>query len=74
MLTGDDRSSADVVRAVLAPRFSLAPSGRPRTLRQTWLDTFDWRLHQAGFTLAHSTGSRVSEYLLSGGDGEQLTV
>ncbi|HEY6277926.1 MAG TPA: CHAD domain-containing protein, partial [Streptosporangiaceae bacterium] len=28
----------------------------------------------AGFTLAHSTGSRLSEYLLSGGDGEQLTV
>ncbi len=55
-------------------RFSLVPSGRSRTVRQTWLDTFDWRLYLAGFTLAHSTGSRLSDYLLSGGDGEQLTV
>ncbi len=75
MLTGDDgRSSVDVVRARLAPRLSLAASGRPRTLRQTWLDTFDWRLYQAGFTLEHRTGSRLSDYLLSGGEGEPLTV
>jgi CHAD domain-containing protein len=74
VLAGDDRSPVDVVRAGLAPRFSLAPSGRPRTLRQTWLDTFDWRLYQAGFTLEHSIGSRISDYLLSGGDGERLSV
>jgi CHAD domain-containing protein len=75
VLTGDDgRSSVDVVRARLAPRFSLVASGRPRTLRQTWLDTFDWRLYHAGFTLEHRTGSRLSEYLLSGGEGEPLTV
>jgi CHAD domain-containing protein len=75
VLAGDDsRPSVEVVRAGLAPRFSLAPSGRPRTVRQTWLDTFDWRLYQAGYTLAHRTGSRLSDYLLSGGDGEPLTV
>jgi CHAD domain-containing protein len=75
VLTGDDaRSSVDVVRAALAPRLSLAPSGRPRTLRQTWLDTFDWRLYQAGFSLEHRTGSRLSDYLLSGGAGEPLTA
>ena len=75
MLTGEDgRSSVDVVRAGLAPRFSLALSGRSRTLRQTWLDTFDWRLYQARFTLEHRTASRLSDYLLSNGDGEQLTV
>jgi CHAD domain-containing protein len=75
VLTGDDgRSPVDVVRARLAPRLSLAPSGRPRTLRQTWLDTFDWRLYQAGFTFEHRTGSRLSDYLLSSGEGEPLTV
>ena len=63
-----------MVRAGLAPRFSLALSGRSRTLRQTWLDTFDWRLYQARFTLEHRTASGLSDYLLSSGNGEQLTV
>ena len=74
VLAGDGRSPADVVRAPLAPRFKVAPAGRSRTLRLTWLDTFDWRLHQAGLTLQHSTGSRVSDYTLTGKDGEQITV
>ena len=74
VLAGDGRPPADVVRAALAPRFKVAPSGRPRTLRLTWLDTFDWRLHQAGLTLQHSVGSRVSEYTLTSSDGEQVTA
>jgi CHAD domain-containing protein len=74
ILTGGGRPPADVVRAALAPRFRVAPSGRSRTLRLTWLDTFDWRLHQAGLTLQHSTGSRVSDYTLTGDDGEQITA
>jgi len=75
VLTGDDgRSSVDVVRAGLAPRFSLAASGRSRTLRQTWLDTFDWRLYQAGFSLEHRIASGLNDYLLTDGHGELLTV
>lgn len=62
-----------MVRAALAPRFSAAPAGRSRTLRLTWLDTFDWRLHQAGLTLVHAVGSRVSDYTLTGDDGEQIS-
>jgi CHAD domain-containing protein len=73
VLAGDDRPPADVVRAALAPRFSVAPAGRSRTLRLTWLDTFDWRLHQAGLTLVHAVGSRVSDYTLTCDDGEQIT-
>ena len=74
VLAGEGRPPADVVRAALAPRFTVAPGGRPRTLRLTWLDTFDWRLHQAGLTLQHSAGSRVSDYTLTGDDGEQVTA
>ena len=74
VLASDGRPPADVVRAALAPRFTVAPDGRPRTLRLTWLDTFDWRLHQAGLTLQHSTGSRVSDYTLTSDDGEQITA
>ena len=36
------------VREALAARFSVVPASRARTLRRTWLDTFDWRLHRAG--------------------------
>ena len=74
VLAGDGRPPADVVRAALAPRFTVAPAGRSRTLRLSWLDTFDWRLHRAGLTLQHSTGSRISEYTLTSNDGEQITA
>ena len=74
VLACEGRPPADVVGAALAPRFTVAPEGRPRTLRLTWLDTFDWRLHRAGLTLQHSTGSRVSDYTLTTDDGAQLTA
>src|SRR4029077_2404744 len=74
VLASEGRPPADVVRAALAPRFTVAPDGRPRTLRLTWVDTFDWRRHQAGLTLEHSAGSRVSSYTLTSPDGEQVTV
>jgi CHAD domain-containing protein len=74
VLASDSRPPVDVVRAALAPRFTAAPNGRPRTVRLTWLDTFDWRLHQAGLTLQHIAGPRVSDYTLTANDGEQLTA
>ena len=74
VLSGDDRPPLDVVRAALAPRFSVAPAGRPRTVRRTWLDTFDWRLHQAGLALEQAAGPGLSEYTLTGADGERITV
>ena len=74
VLAGDGRLSADVVRAALAPRFTVAPAGRPRTVRLRWLDTFDWRLHRAGLTLLHSVGSRLSDYTLTSDAGERFTV
>jgi CHAD domain-containing protein len=74
VLACEGRPPADAVRAALAPRFAVAPEGRPRTRRLTWLDTFDWRLHRAGLTLQHSAGSRVSDYTLTGADGGQVTV
>jgi len=74
VLASDGRPPADVVRAALAPRFTAAPDGRARTVRLTWLDTFDWRLYQAGLTLQHCAGSRASDYTLTANDGEQLTA
>lgn len=74
VLAGDDLPPLDVVRAALAPSFAVIPGGRPRTVRHTWLDTFDWRLHGAGLTLEHAAGSGFSEYTLTGQDGERITA
>jgi hypothetical protein len=74
VLAGDGRPIEDVVRTAIAPRYTVAPDGLPRRLRLTWLDTFDWRLYHAGLTLRHNVGSRVSDYTLTGDDGEQITA
>ena len=37
--------------------------------RRTWLDTFDWRLYQAGLTLQLRAGQRGGRLVLSKADG-----
>ena len=69
-----ERSASEVVRDVLPPQFSVVPAARARTLRRTWLDTFDWRLHQAGLTLECVTGRGPAELVLSGTGGERITA
>jgi CHAD domain-containing protein len=56
------------------PRFSLANGGPSRTLRRTWLDTFDWRLFRAGLSLELRAGRGISELVLTGRDGELVAV
>ena len=56
------------------PRFGLASGGPSRTLRRTWLDTFDWRLFRAGLSLEFSAGRGTSELVLTGRDGELVAV
>ena len=63
----------DDVLAALAPRFSVQRTGRSRTVRRAWLDTFDWRLHRAGFTLEYVTGRRPAELVLTGPAGHVVT-
>ena len=70
---GSGQPGEDDVLAALAPRFTLGSAGRPRTVRRTWLDTFDWRLHRAGLTLEYVTGPRPAELVLAvrgRGDGQ----
>jgi len=52
------------------PRFSITTAGRSRTVRRTWLDTFDWRLYRAGLNLEHASGRGTSELVLTATDGE----
>jgi CHAD domain-containing protein len=72
--TDGERPAAEAVREALAPRFSVVPGRRSRTLRRTWLDTFDWRLHRAGLTLEHRTGRGPAELVLTGAGGERITA
>ena len=69
---GSGQPSEDDVLAALAPRFTLGAAGRPRTVRRTWLDTFDSRLHRAGLTLEYVTGPRPAELVLASGAGEMV--
>ncbi len=67
---GDDPLAA--LLAELGQAFSVAEepaatgSGQ---LRRTWLDTFDWRLHNAGLVLEHEQTRRGARLLLTGHDG-----
>jgi CHAD domain-containing protein len=71
---GSDRSVTEAVREALAPHFTVVPATRARTLRRTWLDTYDWRLHRAGLTLECVAGHGQAELVLRGGAGERITA
>ena len=42
----------EAIAAVLQPRFALT-AGPEEVVSHTWLDTFDWRLHDAGISLEY---------------------
>jgi CHAD domain-containing protein len=55
----------EAVAAALRPKFTLAP-GPEQTASQTWLDTFDWRLHAAGMSLQYAEGGPLVLQLADG--------
>lgn len=67
-----EHPAGDGLPQICDPRFSIADGGRPRTLRRTWLDTFDWRLFRAGLNLECTAGRGTSELTLTGRDGEAV--
>jgi CHAD domain-containing protein len=67
---GEAGAAVDGVPQISDPRFSVADGGRPRTLRRTWLDTFDWRLFRAGLNLECTADRGTSELTLTGRDGD----
>ncbi|HEX9031133.1 MAG TPA: CHAD domain-containing protein [Streptosporangiaceae bacterium] len=70
VLSGDAGAPGDGLPPIDDARFEIAPGGRPRTLRRTWLDTFDWRLFRAGLTLELVARRGSAELVLTGRDGE----
>jgi len=74
VLADDAFSPGDSFPLGSDPRFRLAARGTSRTVRRTWLDTFDWKLFRAGLTLEHITGPRTAELVLTGRDGELVAA
>src|SRR6516164_6611122 len=74
--TDGDQQAAEAVQEALAPRFAVVPGRRTRTIRRTWLDTFDWRLYRAGLTLEYVAGNGHGhgELVLTGATGERITA
>ncbi len=75
LVSGPDRAdTGQGIPEFKDPRFLVLPGGRPRTVRRTWLDTFDWRLFRAGLTLELVAGRSTAELVLTGCDGEQVAA
>ncbi|HXZ63700.1 MAG TPA: CHAD domain-containing protein [Streptosporangiaceae bacterium] len=65
-------AGSHVLRALAAAgsdRLGWANGGSARTIRRTWLDTFDWRLYRAGLTLQQVIGSGQPQLLLTDAGG-----
>jgi CHAD domain-containing protein len=70
--SGMPESDDDLV--ALGPRLSWRGDGRARTVRRTWLDTFDWLLYRAGLTLELTSGRGAAQLTLTGRDGAVIAA
>ena len=68
VLDGADGPALLSLAGALGSRFRVAADGS-RTIRQVWLDTFDWRLDRAGLTLEYLSGQGRHELALETPEG-----
>ena len=71
VLDGADGQGVPSLAEALQPRFRVAADGS-RTVRGIWLDTFDWRLQQAGYALEYLSGHGTYELALVMPDGGRI--
>jgi CHAD domain-containing protein len=57
--------AVDALASALQPKFAVAV-GAERAVSQTWLDTFDWRLHAAGISLEYADDGPLIAHLPDG--------
>jgi CHAD domain-containing protein len=74
VLVGEPQEPGNNLPQIDDPRFGIATTSKSRTVRRTWLDTFDWRLFRAGLTLELLTGRGTAELVLTGRDGELVAT
>lgn len=70
---GGRATAVGAAQRALEPTFTLS-SGRKRSVRRVWLDTFDWRLHRAGLALEQVTSPDGTELTLTGEGGQRIAV
>jgi CHAD domain-containing protein len=73
VLVGGAAPAGEIPQAA-SSGFGITDGPKPRTLRRTWLDTFDWRLYLAGLTLEYRAGRGTAELILTGRDGELVAA
>jgi CHAD domain-containing protein len=66
----DARAQGDGFPQISSSRVRIAATGQSRTVRCVWLDTFDWRLFRAGFSLEYTAARGNRELVLTARDGE----
>ena len=74
VLVGEPQEPGNNLPQIDDPRFGIATTSKSRTVRRTWLDTFDWRLFRAGLTLELLAGRGTAELVLTGRDGELVAT
>ena len=74
VLVGEAQEPGTTLPRIDDPRFGIARPHKSRTVRRTWLDTFDWRLFRAGLTLELLAGRGTAELVLTGRDGELVAT
>ena len=74
VLVGEAQEPGNNLPQIDDPRFGIATTSKSRTVRRTWLDTFDWRLFRAGLTLELLAGRGTAELVLTGRDGELVAT
>jgi CHAD domain-containing protein len=77
VLDGAAGAGSHVLRSLAATsddQLGWANGGTARTIRRTWLDTFDWRLYRAGLTLQQVIRNGQAELMLTNRDGELMAT
>jgi CHAD domain-containing protein len=74
VLVGEAQEPGNGLPRLDDSRFGVASAHKSRTVRRTWLDTFDWRLFRAGLTLELLVGRGTAELVLTGRDGELVAT
>lgn len=72
-LVGADEDAALTALDALRVEFALLTGG-VEVVRRTWLDTFDWRLHRAGWVLEYREAAGATSLTMTSTSGERLSA
>jgi CHAD domain-containing protein len=68
----DSSVGQDAINEALGLAYTVATDQGTGSRRRAWLDTFDWRLYEAGLVLEHEQTRSGGRLILTGSDGATL--